>query len=191
MNSDPFRFRYNEVQRRALLSLVGELEHAATFDLDALEAAAETYLNEMFKPRGVRADEYEHVARMVLELRLAVTSIVDDEPLTGRFDAISSTLDQVEALASARAEDLRDDDGWRTPAASFYWSVLDLWRAAGGPLTRSRSSSTGELGGPTVLYFEAAVRPVMIERAPGREAIAKIIVRHRDRDRALAALDDD
>jgi hypothetical protein len=83
-----------------------------------------------------------------------------------------------------------------SPKQHFYNMLLEFWGNAGGHFKRSRAKpnemgtkSSGKAGGPTVLYVEATVGPVMGKDAPGREAICKLIVRHREFRKRVQAID--
>jgi hypothetical protein len=185
-----YYFKYSPEQRAAIFA---QVDRACTheFDYDHLVSAANSFLDDMFPGPAEKARDYEAVAEAVLNLRIAAVAatavVMDDVLLDGLLRSIEPILDKIEHHARDREVFWRED--WH-PKVRFYWTVLDCWRATGGLLRRSRHSVTGRVGGPTVLYFEAAVAPVMEEAAPGREAIAKIIkqceIRHRELDEADA-----
>jgi hypothetical protein len=67
------------------------------------------------------------------------------------------------------------------PRGVLFNAILDWWFEAGGRVTRSRgkpeSRNAGQLGGPTVRFLQAVLRPVMKERMPKPEGLRRIIER--------------
>lgn len=184
-------FSYSEAQLSAIFATIdlGGLSVSA-FDLDELESAVDSFLDETFPGPTERVREYQEIAKAAQHLRTSL-AILDDEKLSGLARSIEVALCTIENHARDQEFFWKDAD----PKARFYWRVLDCWRAAGGVLGYSRNGDPPIVGGPTVRYFEAAVGPVMGgddvpgRKMPGREAIAKIIKRHKVLDRELEALE--
>lgn len=180
-------FNYRPTQWRAIADQVARIAAPTEpFASMQLLEAANTYLDECFRSPRERAQEFEEIGRIAEHLRLSVASsfAVDHESVA---QVPPEWLDRLEELERwAKHNEALFRLGW-SAKWRFYRTVLECWGNAGGSFRRSRSKPAerdgagggGQASGPTVLYVEAAVEPVMGDQAPGREAICKLIIRHR------------
>jgi hypothetical protein len=79
---------------------------------------------------------------------------------------------------------LRSVAGTRDEARDWlYWRILSIWTyCLGGKLKVSNPpKEQGEPYGPLVRFFDAAVRPLLGDKTPGRHAIRKIVRQERQR----------
>lgn len=181
-------FNYSVAQWSAISEQVNKIGSGSGRPFSYLEllGAANVYLDENFCSPQERAADFENIAQLAQHLRLTVASsfAVDHEETDPLPDEWLDAVERIELWARANASLFRLG---RSAKDHFYMTVLECWGDAGGSFRRSRTSPTGqfrggEASGPTVLYVEAAVKPVMGERAPGREAIYKLIARYKKHD---------
>jgi hypothetical protein len=145
------------------------------FNYRALRTAANCFLDEKWPPPDERRRALKALVERCEEFRFALADLEHSTDVVFRALAM---LDEVDSRARDQLGMLEDSE--RTPKWKFYNAVLDCWIDAGGQLKMSRrgpeSNRPGQPSGPLIEYFDAAVRPVMEDEAPGREAIYKVVV---------------
>lgn len=189
-----WKFNYTAEEWAAITKQVARISVPnEPFDFHKLLEAANIYLDECFRSPRELVDSFGDIAKSAERLRRNIFKLeclmpMNCEPAPNRYhDALS------ELAYWARNYEAVYRVSWPS-RWRFYNTVLECWGDAGGRFKRSRKKPVerdelprlgGSASGPTVLYVEAAVTPVMGEEAPGREAICKLIVRHRERGKKI------
>jgi hypothetical protein len=199
-------FNYTETEWNVIAELVNHnCPNRERFSYRDLLEAANVFLHNtrLLKSSKPGADLWKAAADAMAVARRAVADAINGppvEPFALPFEPTVAAflnsdpfarcpthplpwLDEWERTARERESFGRID--WK-PRAIFYSRVLTCWGDAGGGLRRSRKKppekpkEKATISGPTVQYFEAAVKPVMKGDAVGRERIRQLIEIARD-----------
>lgn len=176
-------FDFTRAQWQTILSAVHDgCSQPPRFRADWLLRGARAYLANLVRhtPPSARAAAWKRVARLLGQTRDAILNV----DRSGRLDRGGASISAEElewwqgvATEKASWELIADH-----PRTDFFGEVLSIWMEAGGRLRFSRGApetrKAGQLGGPTMRYFQTVTGAVMGDAAPTPEGLRKILERY-------------
>jgi hypothetical protein len=188
-DSMPFLFVYDEAEWAAVVAAIpSALADGADLDAErkGLEYVATSYLNLMHHHRRRSKDGFPTKAWQQKRAR-AAADLANAEK-AGIIASVLSDLREDLRRADAAVEGWgilgREHQGRKDPARDWlYDAALAMWKRLGGELGVSRLSFTEdakrEASGPLIRFLVATLTPIMTDRTPGVEALAKVVIKSR------------
>lgn len=160
----------------------------------ALEAAALAYtLEPTLKGSGFPSFDHAEARDLAQSLQALLAYDFIEKNYASLYRELDRFIQTMDGLSDIRRQQSNDDKrrGIKTRPQdkakfSYYDAVLKAWQDAGGRLATSKHPITGDVRGPLVRFFLAAVTPVMSEHSPTAATIPGIVTAARKRIQARA-----